>query len=146
MKQLNFSYLKLNDGLLNKKLIKTTTEKDDVRILKSLLKSISKETYSVPTRLQEIKYCNDISLTTSKSRGEFKIFYDGYAENQIVINLAHGVLRMEYNGGEILSQYCSYINKHDIEIMIKVFGILKDIQTLQDARNSKMFEIGRAHV
>ena len=91
--------------------------------------------------MQEYKIGKDISLKVTRNRGEFKIFYDGYAENQIVINLAHGVLRMEYNGGEILSQYCIHINKHDIDIMIKVFGILKDIQTLQDARNSKMFDV-----
>ena len=91
--------------------------------------------------MQESKIGKDISLKATKGRGEFKIFYDGFEDNQIIINLSHGILRIEYNGGEILSQYCSHINKHDVEIMIKVFGILKDIQTLQDARNSLMFNV-----
>ena len=141
MKQLNFSYLKLNDGLLNKKFIKTTTEKDDVRILKSLLKSISKETYSVPTRLQEIKYCNDISLTTSKSRGEFEVIYDGYGYNMIKINLSYETLRMKFNDSEVIYQYCGNIDKKDIETITKAFKVLKYAKNIRDIRDSKMFNV-----
>ena len=142
MNRLSFSCMHLKEGFLNKNLlINDIADTECLSILKSLLKGIKKATNCVPVEVQEIKIGKDISLKATKGRGEFKIFYDGYAENQIVINLAHGVLRMEYNGGEILSQYCSHINKHDIDIMIKVFGILKDIQTLQDARNSLMFNV-----
>jgi hypothetical protein len=132
----------LKEGILNKNIIiNDMTDTECLSILKNLLKGIKKATNCVPVEVQESKIGKDISLKATKGRGEFKIFYDGYADNQIVINLAHGLLRMEYNGGEILSQYCIHINKHDIDIMIKVFGILKDIQTLQDARNSKMFDV-----
>ena len=142
MNRLSFSCMRLKEGFLNKNIIiNDMTDTECLSILKNLLKGIKKATNCVPVEVQENKIGKDISLKATRNRGEFKIFYDGYEENQIVINLAHGVLRMEYNGGEILSQYCSYINKHDIEIMIKVFGILKDIQTLQDARNSKMFNV-----
>ena len=142
MNRLSFSCMHLKEGILNKNIIiNDMTDTECLSILKSLLKGIKKATNCVPVEVQEIKIGKDISLKATKGRGEFKIFYDGYADNQIVINLAHGVLRMEYNGGEILSQYCSHINKHDVEIMIKVFGILKDIQTLQDARNSLMFNV-----
>ena len=142
MNRLSFSCMHLKEGILNKNIIiNDMTDTECLSILKNLLKGIKKATNCVPIEVQESKIGKDISLKATKGRGEFKIFYDGYADNQIVINLAHGVLRMEYNGGEILSQYCSHINKHDVEIMIKVFGILKDIQTLQDARNSLMFNV-----
>ena len=141
MNRLSFSYLKLNDGLLNKKFIKTTTTKDDVRILKSLLKSISKETYSVPTRLQEIKYCTDISLTTSKSRGEFEVIYAGYGYNMIKINLSYGTLRMKFNDSEVIYQYCGNIDKKDIETITKAFKVLSYAKTIIDIRDSKMFSV-----
>ena len=134
--------MRLKEGFLNKNIIiNDMTDTECLSILKNLLKDIKKATNCVPVEVQENKIGKDISLKATRNRGEFKIFYNGYAENQIVINLANGLLRIEYNGGEILSQYCSYINKHDIDIMIKVFGILKDIQTLQDARDSKMFSV-----
>ena len=134
--------MRLKEGFLNKNIIiNDMTDTECLSILKNLLKDIKKATNCVPVEVQENKIGKDISLKATRNRGEFEVIYNGYAENQIVINLANGLLRIEYNGGEILSQYCSYINKHDIDIMIKVFGILKDIQTLQDARDSKMFSV-----
>ena len=142
MNRLIFSCMHLKEGILNKNIIiNDMTDTECLSILKNLLKGIKKATNCVPVEVQESKIGKDISLKATKGRGEFKIFYDGFEDNQIVINLAYGILRIEYNGGEILSQYCSHINKHDVEIMIKVFGILKDIQTLQDARNSLMFNV-----
>ena len=141
MKQLNFSYLKLNDGLLNKKFIKITTKNNDVKILKSLLESISKETYSVPTRLQEMKCYTDISLTTTKRRGEFEVIYDGYGDNMIKIILLYGILRMKFNDSKVIYQYCGNIDKKDIETITKAFKVLKYAKTIKDIRDSKMFKV-----
>ena len=142
MKQLNFSYLVLGSELLNCKIIKTAKQNDNVRILKSLLKSISKETYAVPYKSQEIKEVTN-ALTASKGRGEFEIYYRGYGDNDIKISLMHDdVLRMDFNDNkEVIFQYCGAITKNDIETITKAFKVLKYAKTIIDIRDSKMFSV-----
>ena len=142
MKQLNFSYLVLGTAFLNNKIIKTTKQNDNVRILKSLLKSISKETFAVPYKSQEIKEVTN-ALTASKGRGEFEIYYRGYGDNVIKISLMHDdVLRMDFNDNkEVIFQYCGAITKKDIETITRAFKVLIYAKTIIDIRASKMFNI-----
>ena len=142
MKQLNFSYLVLGTAFLNNKIIKTTKQNDNVRILKSLLKSISKETFAVPYKSQEIKEVTN-ALTASKGRGEFEIYYRGYGDNDIKISLMHDdVLRMDFNDNkEVIFQYCGAITEKDIETITRAFKVLIYAKTIIDIRASKMFNI-----
>ena len=142
MKQLNFSYLVLGTAFLNNKIIKTTKQNDNVRILKSLLKSISKETFAVPYKSQEIKEVTN-ALTASKGRGEFEIYYRGYGVNDIKISLMHDdVLRMDFNDNkEVIFQYCGAITEKDIETITKAFKVLKYAKNIRDIRDSKMFNV-----
>ena len=142
MKQLNFSYLVLGSAFLNNKIIKTTKQNDNVRILKSLLKSISKETFAVPYKSQEIKEVTN-ALTASKGRREFEIYYRGYGDNDIKISLMHDdVLRMDFNDNkEVIFQYCGAITEKDIETITRAFKVLIYAKTIIDIRASKMFNI-----
>ena len=142
MKQLNFSYLVLGTAFLNNKIIKTTKQNDNVRILKSLLKSISKETFAVPYKSQEIKEVTN-ALTASKGRREFEIYYRGYGDNDIKISLMHDdVLRMDFNDNkEVIFQYCGAITEKDIETITRAFKVLIYAKTIIDIRASKMFNI-----
>ena len=142
MKQLNFSYLVLGSAFLNNKIIKTTKQNDNVRILKSLLKSISKETFAVPYKSQEIKEVTN-ALTASMGRREFEIYYRGYGDNDIKISLMHDdVLRMDFNDNkEVIFQYCGAITEKDIETITRAFKVLIYAKTIIDIRASKMFNI-----
>ena len=139
---INFSYLRLNTGLLSGKTVDTTIKTNYKTFLQGLVEKIKEETYCVPFEIQEIRQGNNISLKSlSNGLKSLVVKYHGYGDNIISVGIEYGVLKVVYNGLVVICQYCNTINKKDRQTIIEAFKVLKYAKTIKDIRDSKMFAV-----